>query len=70
MPAPSRHRLSFHGTGGALFGIHIVTLLLSLVTLGIYSFWGRTKVGNTSGANGVRLRPLRYHAPAVSCSAT
>ncbi len=44
MSAQSEHRLSFHGTGGALFGIHIVTVLLSIVTLGIYSFWGRTKV--------------------------
>lgn len=44
MPSPSEHRLSFHGSGGALFGIHIVTLLLSVVTLGIYSFWGRTRI--------------------------
>jgi len=44
MSAPSELRLSFHGTGGTLFGIHIVTVLLSIVTLGIYSFWGRTKI--------------------------
>jgi uncharacterized membrane protein YjgN (DUF898 family) len=43
MPPQLEHRLSFHGTGGALFGIHLVTVLLSVVTLGIYSFWGRTK---------------------------
>ena len=37
-------RLSFHGTGGSLFGIYIVNLFLTLVTLGVYSFWGRVKV--------------------------
>jgi uncharacterized membrane protein YjgN (DUF898 family) len=42
--APGAHRLSFHGTGGALFGIYLQNLLLSIVTLGIYSFWGRTRV--------------------------
>ena len=41
---PNVHRLSFHGSGGSLFGIQIVNLFLTLVTLGIYSFWGRVKV--------------------------
>ena len=36
----------FHGVGGSLFGIQIVNLFLTLVTLGIYSFWGRVKVRN------------------------
>lgn len=35
---------SFHGEGGTLFGILLINLLLSIVTLGIYRFWGRTKV--------------------------
>lgn len=34
----------FRGDGGTLFGIMIVNVLLSIVTLGIYSFWGRTRV--------------------------
>ncbi|MGH7770670.1 MAG: YjgN family protein [Candidatus Binatia bacterium] len=38
------YRLFFHGDGGSLFGIHIVNIFLTLVTLGIYSFWGRVKV--------------------------
>ncbi len=38
------HRLSFHGKRGTLFGIYIVNLFLTLVTLGIYSFWGRVRV--------------------------
>ena len=37
-------RLSFHGTGGTLFGIQIVNILLTIVTLGIYSFWAKVKV--------------------------
>jgi uncharacterized membrane protein YjgN (DUF898 family) len=34
---------AFLGTGGPLLKIYLVTFLLSIVTLGIYSFWGRTK---------------------------
>lgn len=37
-------QLSFHGTGGSLFGINIVNILLKIITLGIYSFWGRVRV--------------------------
>ncbi len=36
--------LSFHGSGGTLFGIYLLNGLLTLFTLGIYSFWGKTKV--------------------------
>lgn len=38
------HRLSFHGTGGELFLVYLKIVLLSIVTLGIYSFWGRTQL--------------------------
>src|SRR5262245_8067703 len=37
-------RASFHGKGGSLFGIIIVNMLLTIATLGIYSFWGKVKV--------------------------
>jgi uncharacterized membrane protein YjgN (DUF898 family) len=37
-------RLSFLGTGGTLFGIHLLNTFLTIFTLGIYSFWGKTKV--------------------------
>jgi len=37
-------RLSFHGSGGTLFGIYLLNSLLTIFTLGIYSFWGKTKV--------------------------
>src|SRR4030095_1405412 len=34
----------FHGSGGTLFGIHVVNTLMILVTLGIYYFWAKTRV--------------------------
>jgi uncharacterized membrane protein YjgN (DUF898 family) len=40
----TRHRFSFFGRGGTLFGIQIVNLLLIFVTLGIYWFWGKARV--------------------------
>jgi len=39
-------RLAFHGTGGALFGIFLLNTLLTILTLGIYSFWGKVRVRN------------------------
>jgi uncharacterized membrane protein YjgN (DUF898 family) len=40
------HRPSFHGSGGSLFGIHIINIFLTLLTLGIYYFWGKVRVRN------------------------
>lgn len=37
-------QLSFHGTVESLFGIQIVNFFLIIITLGIYSFWGRVRV--------------------------
>jgi uncharacterized membrane protein YjgN (DUF898 family) len=42
-PASTQHA-SFYGKGGSLFGIIIVNALLTIVTLGIYSFWAKVKV--------------------------
>ena len=42
--AGGSRRLTFHGSGGTLFGIYVVNVLLTIVTLGFYRFWGRTKV--------------------------
>ena len=39
-------RLSFHGKGGELFLTYVVNMFLSLVTLGIYYFWGKVKIRN------------------------
>ena len=38
------HRLSYHGKWSTLLGMHIVNNLLTVLTLGIYSFWGKVKV--------------------------
>ena len=37
-------QLFFHGSGGSLFGIQIVNMLLTILTLGVYYFWGKVKV--------------------------
>ncbi len=44
VPSANSRRLFLHGTGGALFGIFIINVFLTLVTLGIYSFWGRVRI--------------------------
>lgn len=43
-PATTPHRFTFHGSGGDLLVIYIKTILLSIVTFGIYSFWGRARI--------------------------
>jgi len=37
-------RADFFGNGGSLFWIQLVNALLTVITLGIYSFWAKTKV--------------------------
>jgi len=41
---PSVRRLQFHGTAGSLFGIQAMNMLLTLLTLGVYYFWGKARV--------------------------
>lgn len=38
------HTFSFWGSGGSLLGIHIVNFFLTLVTFGIYTFWGKVRI--------------------------
>ena len=38
------HRLTHDGRSGELFVIFLINLALSIVTLGIYRFWGRTRI--------------------------
>jgi uncharacterized membrane protein YjgN (DUF898 family) len=38
------HRLVFHGSAGGMFGIQAVNVLFTLLTLGIYYFWGKARV--------------------------
>jgi uncharacterized membrane protein YjgN (DUF898 family) len=37
-------RLRYHGTGGSFFGLVLGNALLTLITVGIYSFWAKNKV--------------------------
>jgi uncharacterized membrane protein YjgN (DUF898 family) len=37
-------RPRFMGSGAALFGIHVVNVLLTLLTFGVYFFWAKVKV--------------------------
>jgi uncharacterized membrane protein YjgN (DUF898 family) len=42
--ASGAHRLGFHGRASSLFGIHIVNVFFTLLTLGVYYFWAKTRV--------------------------
>jgi uncharacterized membrane protein YjgN (DUF898 family) len=56
---------AFHGTGGTLFGIHVVNTLLILVTLGIYYFWAKTRVRHyLAGQTEMELDRFAYHGTA------
>ncbi|MYG53885.1 MAG: DUF898 domain-containing protein [Rhodospirillaceae bacterium] len=41
---PPIHRLTHGGRSGELFVIFLINLALSILTLGIYRFWGRTRI--------------------------
>ena len=41
---PRTYRLSFFGFGGSLFGMHLINVCLTILTLGLYSFWAKVKV--------------------------
>ena len=40
----SRMKFSFHGIGGTLFGMQIVNICLTILTLGLYHFWAKAKI--------------------------
>lgn len=40
----NQRQLTFHGEGGKLFGIWIVNVLLTIITFGIYHFWGKVAI--------------------------
>lgn len=63
----TRHQFHFTGSGKEFFGIWIVNILLSIVTLGIYSAWAKVRTkryfnGNTELAG----HRFDYHANPVS----
>jgi uncharacterized membrane protein YjgN (DUF898 family)/tetratricopeptide (TPR) repeat protein len=41
---PPASQVALHADGSDLFAMRVLNLLLSLLTLGIYSFWGKAKV--------------------------
>ncbi len=43
-PSPQVHKPRFLGAGGSLFGMHVVNVCLTIVTLSIYSFWAKVRV--------------------------
>ncbi len=60
------HQFRFHGSGREYFGIWIVNILLSIVTLGIYSAWAKVRTkryfnGNTELAG----HRFDYHAEPI-----
>jgi uncharacterized membrane protein YjgN (DUF898 family) len=67
-PAPAiEHRFEFDGKASEYFGIWIVNLALSILTLGIYSAWAKVRTqkyfyGNTRVAGAV----FDYQAPALN----
>ncbi len=61
-----KYQFGFSGTGGELFRIFIVNLILTVLTLGVYRFWAKTKLRhylyeNTSFAND----RFAYHGTAM-----
>src|ERR1700744_2482683 len=64
--APTRHEVEFHGTGGEFFGIWIVNLALTVLTLGIYSAWATVRTRRYFRGNTVLAgHSFDYHASAV-----
>jgi uncharacterized membrane protein YjgN (DUF898 family) len=43
-PTGGSRRARFMGSGATLFGIHVVNILLTLATLGVYAFWAKVRV--------------------------
>jgi uncharacterized membrane protein YjgN (DUF898 family) len=67
IPGPVRHPLQFTGRAGEFFGIWFVNLVLSVLTLGIYSAWAKVRTeryfyGNTRLAGA----PFEYLANPIA----
>ena len=37
-------KITYHGDVGDIIGLHVINLLLNICTIGIYSFWGKTRI--------------------------
>ena len=53
----SELRLSFHGTGGDLFGTFVVGYILTFCTLGLYSFWLQVQLIRFTTGNTIVTTP-------------
>ena len=42
--SPPVTRMGYHGKHGEIFRLHIMNLLMNIITIGIYSFWGKTRI--------------------------
>lgn len=63
LPAGDFQRLSFAGRASEYFGIWIVNILLTIVTLGIYSAWAKVRRNRYFYGNTILLgRGFEYHA--------
>jgi len=61
-----RHPFEFRGTGSEYFGIWIVNLLLTIITLGIYGAWAKVRTWRYFYANTyIGEHALDYHASPV-----
>jgi len=55
-------RLRYRGTGGSLFGLVILNAILTIVTIGIYSFWAKNRVREFHyGHTELDGDPFAYH---------
>ncbi len=64
---PHTERMAFSGSGSEYFGIWIVNLLLSIVTLGIYSAWAKVrKAKYMYGATSVGGTSFEYHGNPIA----
>jgi len=64
--ASKRYEFEFHGTGGEYFGIWIVNLALTVLTLGIYSAWATVRTRRYFRGNTVLAgHSFDYHASPV-----
>ena len=62
-PQPRVDKVAFSGKAGEFFGIWIVNLLLSIVTLGIYSAWAKVRTNQYFyGHTRIDQQPFRYLA--------
>uniref|UniRef100_A0A486XRT7 Probable transmembrane protein n=1 Tax=Rheinheimera sp. BAL341 TaxID=1708203 RepID=A0A486XRT7_9GAMM len=66
MPQPRVDKVAFSGNASEFFGIWIVNLLLSIVTLGIYSAWAKVRTNQYFyGHTRIDNQPFRYLASPI-----